>query len=131
MAVLVLVPLAFIALSIFLLGSAGAANTTAQAHTSFWGNLLRGVIKSFAIGVERAGIVGQVFIGTELEWIDEDAGDEEVRSLLCAMNQGYMTVMQIAHGRHQCDFLVLTPGAGHERTQRANRIDCLHRVTPL
>src|SRR3546814_6459960 len=53
-------------------------------------------------------IAGQVLVGSELDWIDENRGHDMIGARPRLFNQGKMPLMQRAHGGHQRDSL---PGA--------------------
>src|SRR5690606_2586264 len=68
----------------------------------------------------------QVLVRSELQGIDEDAHDHVVGTLPRHLHQGQVSIMQIAHGRHQADTLVFLTGAAQCSTQLGNRMYRIH-----
>ena len=48
-------------------------------------------------------IAGEVFAGTELEWIDEDADDDAVGELARAIHEAQMAFVEISHCGNEAD----------------------------
>ncbi len=59
--------------------------------------------KLFQIGLERARIVGQVLVRSELARIDVDPHDRQVALGLRCPHETQMSVMERPHRRHQAD----------------------------
>ncbi len=79
---------------------------------------------------EGARVVVQVFVGAELQWIDEDAGDHEVGALPGLLHQRDVAGVQVAHCRYEADALAFPTGAGHCGTQVGDGLDDVHAEKP-
>lgn len=84
----------------------------------------------FLIGGEGAGVFVQVFAGTELQRVDEDAGNHEVGALGGLGHQRGVAAVQVAHGRHERDALALATGTGHGCAQFKDGLDGIHALNP-
>ncbi|MCY1455367.1 hypothetical protein D9M71_724980 [compost metagenome] len=82
------------------------------------------------VGGEGARVLVEVFAGTELQRIDEDAGDHEVGALTGLGHQCGMPGVEIAHGRHQGDALAFAASAGDRGAQFADGLDGDHEENP-
>ncbi|KAG1648107.1 hypothetical protein GQR58_030095 [Nymphon striatum] len=63
------------------------------------------------IPLKVAGIVAQVLVGGELQWVDEDRREHDVVVRGCGFDQAGVTRMQEAHGWHHADPFALSTGS--------------------
>ena len=64
----------------------------------------------FDIGVKRARIPGEIFVGTKLSRIYKNGNDDEITFAACLVDQAGMAGMQGAHRRNKPDPHSLRPG---------------------
>ncbi|MNS81334.1 hypothetical protein D3C72_1150450 [compost metagenome] len=86
--------------------------------------------QALLVGDQGARVLVEVFVGAELQRVDEDAGDHEIGALRSLGHQGGMAAVQVAHGRHEADALAFTAGAGDCGAQFADGLDCIHALNP-
>ena len=82
------------------------------------------------VGDQGARVLGQVLVGTELQRVDEDAGDHEVGALAGFLHQGDMPLVQVAHGRHEGDALAFAARTRHGGAQFQYGLDGIHAENP-
>ena len=97
-------------------GTRAAAKFVAQAFDRDVGDGARGIhffhagsknqvhavlLQQFAIAIKVARILGQVFVGAELERIDEDRNHDQIALRLGRAHQRQMALVQRSHGGHQ------------------------------
>ena len=85
---------------------------------------------AFLVRRERTRVVVRVLVGTELQRIDEDAGDHEVGALAGFLHQRDMTGVEVAHGRHETDAFALAARAGDRGAQVGDGLDDVHAEKP-
>ncbi|MNN36961.1 hypothetical protein D3C81_1508800 [compost metagenome] len=86
--------------------------------------------QALLVGSERARVGVKVFVGAELQRVDEDTGDHEVGTLGGLGHQRGMAVVQVAHGRHERNAFAFATSTGHGGTQLSDGLDCVHALNP-
>ena len=76
------------------------------------------LLERLEVGAEVARVLVEVFVGAELQRVDEDRDDHGVGELPCAVDEGEVALVQRAHGRNECD-----GAAGELLAQRGDRLD--------
>src|SRR5450830_1178882 len=112
---------------------AGLARHAAGVHFLDTGGeqqVATGLEQFFLVGGEGSRVLVEVFVGAELQRVDEDARHHEVRSLRGLGYQGRVAAVQVAHGRHETDALAFTAGTSHGGAQFENGLDCVHALNP-
>ncbi len=54
-----------------------------------------------AVGGEGSGVAGEVLVGAELGWVDEDGCYDDVALLFCRANEREVAFVQGSHGGHE------------------------------
>ncbi|KAG1648106.1 hypothetical protein GQR58_030095 [Nymphon striatum] len=78
------------------------------------------------IPLKVAGIVAQVLVGGELQWVDEDRREHDVVVRGCGFDQAGVTRMQEAHGWHHADPFALSTGSIEQVPGFGDRVRELH-----
>ena len=97
------------ALSAQLLGDSGHVNERARVFGVHLGRLrvederCTGAFAQFRIGLEIAGVAREVFVGGKLRGVQKHAHHNAVVFGNCALDEALVTLMQIAHRRHQAN----------------------------
>ena len=86
--------------------------------------------KFFKVRLQRARIGSKVFVRAKLRRIDKDRYDHGIALSLCLLDQGEMTGMERAHGRHQRDPLACYFQRTDMLSQFIQLIDGLHDLLP-
>ena len=60
-----------------------------------------------AVGVEGAGIGGEILVGAELGGVDEDGDDHDVGAILRDADEGEVAIVEVAHGGDEADAFAL------------------------
>ena len=84
----------------------------------------------FLVGHEGARVLGQVFVGAELQRVDEDAGNHEVGTLAGFLHQGNVALVQVTHGRHEGNAFAFAARARHGGAQFEYGLDGVHAENP-
>ncbi len=87
-----------------------------------------GCLQQFQIGLERAGITTEIFVGPKLSWVDKDSRDHAVTFLPRTFHQANVPGVQRPHRRYQAH-----PQAGRAPMRdlgisRVQTLDYLQRV---
>ncbi len=69
----------------------------------------------FAVALEVAGIAREILVGTELEWIDENADDDTVGELACAIHQAQVALVKVSHRGNETDRMGMRALSGRPR----------------
>ena len=72
-----------------------------------------------ALSAYVSEVKGVTFAGAELQRVDENTRDHEVRLLRGLGHQGGVAAVQVAHGRHKADAFAGVAGVGHSGPQFA------------
>ena len=84
-----------------------------------------GVGETRAVVFEGAGVIVEVFVGAELQAIDEDAGDDHVRVFAGLTHQTDVAVVEVAHGGYK-SHAGLMAGVGERGAQAGDGRMDLH-----
>jgi len=84
----------------------------------------------FLIGDQGAWVFVEVFVGAELQRVDEDAGDHEISALGGFFHESDVPGVQVAHGGYQGDTLALAAGTADGGAQFAQALDGDHAENP-
>ncbi len=78
------------------------------------------------IGSQSARVAVEIFVGTELQRVDEDTGHHGIGLPACCFHQFDVALMQIAHGGHQRNFLAGQSCRFQGCAQIRNGVDGFH-----